>query len=78
MDEDTPVIAYDIVRGEPRAKGGDCIDCDLCIKVCPTGIDIRNGLQLECILYGRCVDAHSSNYEQTKTPNWFSADSIDG
>ncbi len=68
MDEDTPVIAYDIKRGEPRGKGGDCIDCDLCIKVCPTGIDIRDGLQLECIQCGRCADACDTIMAKQSTP----------
>ena len=60
MDEHTPVVAYDYKRGEPRGKKGakgDCIDCQLCVRVCPTGIDIRKGLQLECIQCSRCVDA---------------------
>ncbi|MGD6467716.1 4Fe-4S dicluster domain-containing protein, partial [Xanthomonas citri pv. citri] len=60
FDKDTLVVTYDDARGEPRgprnksvdhrAKGlGDCIDCTLCVQVCPVGIDIRNGLQYECI-----------------------------
>jgi len=60
MDDSTPTIAYDTRRGEPRGKrgaSGDCIDCGLCQRVCPTGIDIRQGLQLECIQCGRCADA---------------------
>ena len=60
MDDHTPVVAYDYKRGEPRGKKnakGDCIDCQLCVRVCPTGIDIRKGLQLECIQCSRCVDA---------------------
>ncbi len=68
MDEDTPVIAYDRRRGEPRQGKGDCIDCDLCIKVCPTGIDIRNGLQLECIQCGRCADACDSIMQKVEKP----------
>ncbi len=68
LDKNTMVVAYDEVRGEERAKihkdeerknfgKGDCIDCGQCINVCPTGIDIRNGTQLECINCTACIDA---------------------
>ncbi len=68
FDRDTLVISYDETRGEPRggrkrdedakARGlGDCIDCTLCVQVCPTGIDIREGLQYECIACAACIDA---------------------
>ncbi len=66
FDKDTLIIAYDEQRGEPRGKHkagdswegkGHCIDCDSCVVVCPMGIDIRNGLQMECIACGLCVDA---------------------
>jgi len=61
-DADTIIIGYDSARGEPRGKlkqkpGGDCIDCNRCVAVCPTGIDIRHGLQIECIGCAACVDA---------------------
>jgi cytochrome c oxidase accessory protein FixG len=65
LDKDSIVVAYDYERGEPRGKIkkndptplGDCVDCALCVKVCPTGIDIRNGTQLECINCTACIDA---------------------
>jgi len=66
LDQNSIVIAYDNVRGEPRGKikkgtdqsnNGDCIDCHICVDVCPTGIDIRNGTQLECVNCTACIDA---------------------
>jgi len=62
LDEDSLVVAYRTWRGEPRGKAssttaGDCVDCRACVHVCPTGIDIRDGQQLECIGCGLCVDA---------------------
>ncbi len=65
LDRNSIVIAYDYNRGEPRAKirkdtvrqEGDCIDCHQCVHVCPTGIDIRNGTQLECVNCTACIDA---------------------
>jgi cytochrome c oxidase accessory protein FixG len=61
FDPDTLVIGYDARRGEPRGKKGrvtgDCVDCRLCVEVCPSGIDIRHGLQLECIACTQCIDA---------------------
>jgi cytochrome c oxidase accessory protein FixG len=62
IDENTTVVAYDYKRGEKRGKlhatgHGDCVDCHLCVAVCPTGIDIRNGTQLECVNCTACIDA---------------------
>ncbi len=67
LSKDSIVVAYDWLRGEPRSKlrkhpvteikSGDCIDCKLCVHVCPTGIDIRNGTQLECVNCTACIDA---------------------
>ncbi len=63
MDEDTITVAYRDWRGEPRGRGkardnlGDCIDCNACVNVCPVGIDIRDGQQLECITCALCIDA---------------------
>tara|TARA_B110001452_G_scaffold225445_1_gene199406 strand:- start:81 stop:824 length:744 start_codon:yes stop_codon:yes gene_type:complete len=77
FDKDTITVSYDYNRGETRgARGrkqdhkalglGDCIDCNLCVQVCPTGIDIRNGLQYECINCGACVDACDGVMEKMK------------
>jgi cytochrome c oxidase accessory protein FixG len=61
FDRDTLVIGYDARRGEPRGKRGtttgDCVDCKLCVQVCPSDIDIRKGLQLECVACTQCIDA---------------------
>ena len=75
FDQDTLIVSYDKARGDargPRKRGvdpsdlglGDCIDCDLCVQVCPTGIDIRDGLQYECIGCAACVDACDSVMEK--------------
>jgi cytochrome c oxidase accessory protein FixG len=71
FDADTLIVSYDSKRGEPRGSRkrslehkdaglGDCIDCELCVQVCPTGIDIRDGLQYECIGCALCIDACDS------------------
>jgi cytochrome c oxidase accessory protein FixG len=63
LDPRSLVVGYATNRGEPRSKGkpkgdhGDCIDCNACVVTCPTGIDIREGLQLECIACAQCIDA---------------------
>ncbi|MGN6293108.1 MAG: cytochrome c oxidase accessory protein CcoG [Chitinophagaceae bacterium] len=66
LDKNSMVVAYNYKRGEPRGKfkknatlstAGDCIDCFQCVKVCPTGIDIRNGIQMECVGCTACIDA---------------------
>ena len=77
LDQDSIVIAYDHIRGEPRGKirksetqsnKGDCIDCHLCVEVCPTGIDIRNGIQLECVNCTACIDACDEVMEKINRP----------
>ncbi len=77
LDSHSLLVGYDKNRGEPRGKAvkgataesrGDCIDCGLCVRVCPTGIDIRNGLQLECIQCASCADACDSIMVQIGRP----------
>lgn len=63
LDPDSLIVSYDPARGEPRGRGknreglGDCVDCLACVRTCPTGIDIREGLQMECIACTQCIDA---------------------
>jgi cytochrome c oxidase accessory protein FixG len=75
LDPKSLLIGYDARRGEPRSKGkakakgyGDCIDCQACVVACPTGIDIRQGLQLECIACGQCADACDSIMARIEKP----------
>lgn len=76
MDEDSLVVAYDENRGEPRkgikrssGETGDCINCYKCVVVCPTGIDIRYGIQMECIACTSCIDACNEVMRITKKPD---------
>ena len=78
LDNKSLVVAYDYERGEPRGKLnrdetlnvglGDCIDCNICVQVCPTGIDIREGTQLECINCTLCIDACDMVMEKINKP----------
>lgn len=79
FDQDTLIVSYDKTRGETRGSRkksadpkelglGDCIDCELCVQVCPTGIDIRDGLQYECIGCALCIDACNSVMEKMDYP----------
>ncbi|WP_164112863.1 MULTISPECIES: cytochrome c oxidase accessory protein CcoG [Sphingobacterium] len=77
LDDQSLTVAYNEKRGEPRGKQrkgeidankGDCIDCNLCVHVCPTGIDIRNGIQLECVNCTACIDACDAVMEKINKP----------
>jgi cytochrome c oxidase accessory protein FixG len=76
LDKNSVIVAYDYSRGEPRSKFkkqqdetiGDCIDCLQCVKVCPTGIDIRNGTQMECVGCTACIDACNFMMEKVNRP----------
>jgi cytochrome c oxidase accessory protein FixG len=77
LDKKSMVVAYDYVRGEPRGKlkkevlnpdQGDCVDCLACVRVCPTGIDIRNGTQLECVNCTACIDACNAIMDSISKP----------
>jgi cytochrome c oxidase accessory protein FixG len=79
VDKDTFLVTYDTVRGEPRGGRsksenhiasalGDCVDCSICVQVCPTGIDIRDGLQYMCIGCGACIDACNQVMDKMQYP----------
>lgn len=76
LDKNSVMVAYDYKRGEPRGNAkknkdlslGDCIDCFQCVKVCPTGIDIRNGPQLECVGCTACIDACNNIMDKIGKP----------
>jgi cytochrome c oxidase accessory protein FixG len=80
LDRNSLIVSYDRARGEPRGKLpkasagislpvlGDCIDCRMCVATCPTGIDIRNGLQMECVHCTQCIDACDSVMEKIGKP----------
>ncbi len=76
LDNQSLIVAYDETRGEPRghikkgseSKLGDCVDCNLCVQVCPTGIDIRKGTQLECTNCTACIDVCNEVMEKVDKP----------
>jgi cytochrome c oxidase accessory protein FixG len=74
LDPDTMIVAYDAARGEPRgkprvgARQGDCLDCGACHRSCPMGIDIRDGLQMECVTCASCVDACARVMQRAERP----------
>ena len=77
LDEQSVIVTYQKWRGEPRGKHkagaswdgrGDCVDCNLCVAVCPTGIDIRDGQQIECIGCGLCIDACNQTMGKVERP----------
>ena len=80
VDHDTYLVTYDQKRGDPRGSRskssdrkvlglGDCVDCSICVQVCPTGIDIRDGLQYMCIGCGACIDACDQVMDKLEYPN---------
>ncbi len=79
IDEHSLIVSYDVRRGEPRTlrkrereklgdKAGDCVDCNACVAVCPQGIDIRDGEQLECITCALCIDACNAVMDKIGKP----------
>ncbi|MBM4187761.1 MAG: cytochrome c oxidase accessory protein CcoG [Gemmatimonadetes bacterium] len=90
LDRQSLIVGYDVRRGEPRAHltegraatAGDCIDCRACVMTCPTGIDIRDGLQMECIHCTQCADACDEIMDRVGKPRglvrYTSRDEIEG
>ena len=75
LDKDSLIVSYDKTRGEPRKRSADtagqtgaCVDCTMCVQVCPTGIDIRNGLQHDCIGCAACIDACDNIMDKIRQP----------
>ncbi len=76
LDSNSIIVSYDYFRGDPKGvakkgeenKYGDCIDCKQCVNVCPTGIDIRNGTQLECVNCTACIDACNATMKKIGKP----------
>jgi cytochrome c oxidase accessory protein FixG len=75
LDKQSVIVAYDVTRGEPRGHGtgarpglGDCVACNACVNTCPTGIDIRDGLQMECIHCTQCADACDAIMDKVGKP----------
>ncbi len=89
LDRQSTIVAYDYNRGEPRRHGkerpdgvGDCVACNACVTTCPTGIDIRNGLQMECVHCTQCMDACDHIMEAVGKPKglirYASRDALEG
>jgi cytochrome c oxidase accessory protein FixG len=89
LDRKSLIVGYETARGEPRGRGaartvesGDCIDCGACVRTCPTGIDIREGLQMECIHCTQCADACDAIMDRIGKPRglirYTSRDQIEG
>ena len=91
IDKKSLIVGYDLRRGEPRGKPkkkavgaelGDCIDCGACVHTCPTGIDIRDGLQMECITCTQCIDACDAIMDRVDKPRglirYTSQDELEG
>jgi cytochrome c oxidase accessory protein FixG len=89
LDRKSLIVGYLPLRGEPRARGkarpagaGDCIDCGACVQTCPTGIDIRDGLQMECIHCTQCMDACDAIMDRVGRPRglirYTSRDEVEG